>query len=173
MTGPELTTDRLILRRPQPKDWEPFRDFLMSERSKGVGGPQPLGAAWRAFAAELGHWEIRGYGMWTVTRKGDDTGIGMIGPWVPDDWPETEIGWMIWSADAEGTGIAFEAAAAAVDHAWHVLKWDTVVSYVAYDNTRSAALARRLGAEIDPDAPQPKPEKPCNVFRHPKPEALQ
>lgn len=166
-----LETKRLILRRPAPHDWEPFRDFLMSDRSSGVGGSKPLGAAWRVFAAELGHWTIRGFGMWTVTVKGDDAGIGMVGPWYPADWPETEVGWMIWSAAAEGQGIAYEAAKAAISHAWQVLQWDTIVSYVAHDNDRSAALARRLGAEIDPDASQPRPDTPCNVFRHPRPEA--
>lgn len=167
-----LTTERLILRAPQPADWEPFRDFIMSERSKGIGGPHDLGKAWRAFAAEVGHWQIFGYGMWVVTMKGSDAGIGMVGPWTPADWPETEIGWMVWSDKVEGKGIAREAAEAAIAHAWNELQWDTIVSYVAHDNHRSAALAEKLGAVVDPDAPQPKPDEPCLVYRHPKPEGL-
>lgn len=164
-----LTTDRLILRQPAPHDWEPFREFEMSERSAMLGGPLDLAKAWRVFACELGHWVIRGYGMWTVTIKGNDTGVGMIGPWHPVDWPETEIGWMIWSDKLEGTGIAREAASAAISHAWNTLKWETIVSYVDAANTRSIALAERLGATLDPDAPQPRPEKPCLVYRHPNP----
>lgn len=173
VTIPTLETGRLVLRRPAPRDWEPFRAFMMSDRAAGIGGPLDLGKAWRAFAAELGHWEILGFGMWVVTIRGDDTGVGMVGPWFPPDWPETEVGWMIWDESLEGTGIACEAARAAIAHAWHQLEWKTVVSYVAPDNARSRALAERLGARIDPQAPQPRPDKPCLVYRHPAPEKLQ
>lgn len=166
-----LETSRLILRQPQPDDWDAAKDFFMSERSVGIGGPYSHGQAWRAFAAEVGHWQIRGYGMWVVTQKGADAAIGMIGPWCPADWPEKEIGWMIWAPGLEGTGIATEAARAAINHAWTVLKWDTIVSYIAPENARSIALAEKLGAVLDPDAPQPLPNKHSLVYRHPKPDA--
>jgi RimJ/RimL family protein N-acetyltransferase len=167
-----LNTTRLILRRPAARDWPQARDFFMSDRAAMVGGPLTPGAAWRAFASEVGHWDICGYGMWTVTRRGNDTAIGMVGPWTPADWPETEIGWMIWAPDLEGTGLATEAARAAVAHAWDVLGWQTVVSYIAPANTRSIRLAERLGAVLDPAAPQPKPATPCLVYRHPEPAEL-
>ena len=169
MSVPTLETERLILRRPAPRDWPRARDFFMSERASGIGGPYTLGKAWRAFAAELGHWEILGFGMWAVTRTGDDTALGLVGAWCPADWPENEIGWMIFAEKIESTGIASEAARAAVDHAFATLKWDTVVSYVDPGNARSIKLAERLGAIPDPDAPQPDSDKPCLVYRHPKP----
>jgi RimJ/RimL family protein N-acetyltransferase len=167
-----LHTRRLVLRRPAPRDWEAFRAFFMSDRSAGIGGPHDLGRTWRAFASELGHWEIRGFGMWTVTLRGDDAAVGLIGPWCPGDWPETEIGWMILDPGIEGTGIATEAARAAISHAWDVLGWQTVVSYIDAGNTRSIRLAEKLGAIHDPDAPQPKPDQPCLVYRHPRPALL-
>ncbi len=171
MTHDILETERLILRRPTGGDWDPVRDFFMSDRSVGVGGPFTLGKAWRQFAAEVGHWDIYGYGMWAVTTK--DTGqiIGLIGPWTPADWPETEIGWSIFEG-FEGKGYAAEAARAAIDHAFEVLDWDTVVHYVGRDNTRSAALAMHMGAVLDPDAPQPHPDAPCDIYRHTRPEAV-
>ncbi|SMY06223.1 GNAT family N-acetyltransferase [Flavimaricola marinus] len=164
-----LHTQRLVLRRPAPGDWEQVGAFMMSERSVGIGGPLTLGQAWRSFASELGHWEILGCGMWAVTQRGDDTAIGLVGPWCPADWPETEIGWLLFSPDLEGTGIVTEAARAAITHAWDVLGWDTIVSYIAPSNTRSIRLAEKLGAVLDPDAPQPKPDQPCLVYRHPAP----
>ncbi len=165
-----LQTSRLILRPPIASDWPAFRDFIMSDRAAHLGPPKDIGAAWRTFAAELGHWVYHGFGMWTVLARGEDRPLGLVGPWCPADWPETEIGWMIFAPDIEGTGIATEAARAAVDHAWRVLNWDTIVSYVSPDNTRSIRLAEKLGAVHDPDAPQPKPEAPCLVYRHPRPE---
>ncbi|GLQ35874.1 N-acetyltransferase [Amylibacter marinus] len=168
---PDISTDRLILRAPVPQDWEAFRPFALSERAKGIGGPFDLGKAWRTFATEMGHWAIFGYGMWIVTRKGDDTALAMIGPWTPADWPEKEIGWMVFDPALEGTGIATEAARAAIDHAYGVLGWDTIVSYVGAGNLRSAALAEKLGAQRDETAPQPYKGETCWIYRHPKPEA--
>lgn len=164
-----LETERLILRKPMPKDWEGFRDFAISDRAVGIGGPHSLGKAWRSFAAEIGHWEIRGYGMFAVTVKGDDTAIGFIGPWNPDDWPENELAWMVWG-NVEGKGVAYEAAAATRDFVFNTLGWETAVSYIDEGVDRSVALAKRLGADLDPDAKYPS-EKPCYVYRHPKPEA--
>lgn len=163
-----LMTERLTLRRPVPADWDAFEAFMTSDRAKGVGGARHIGEAWRQFAAELGHWDIKGFGMWSVTRAGDDTNIGMIGPWCPVDWPENEIGWMIFDPAVEGTGIATEAARAAVDHAYLTLKWDTAVSYIAPDNVRSIALAEKLGAMRDDAATKPDRYPGTLVYRHPK-----
>lgn len=167
-----LHTPRLTLRQPEAGDWPVAKAFFMSERAKGIGGPHDLGVAWRAFATEIGHWSLLGYGMWIVTRTGDNKALGLIGPWCPADWPENEIGWMIWDDSVEGTGIATEAATATIKHAFDVLGWNTAVSYIAYDNERSIALAKKLGAKLDENAPQPHPDRPCYVYRHPRPRGL-
>lgn len=161
-----LETDRLILRRPNKGDQDICVDFFMSDRAAGVGGPFDLHGAWRHFAYELGHWEIYGFGMWAVTAKDDDTILGLIGPWFPADWPEREIGWMVFG-NAEGKGIAFEAAQAAIKHARETLGWTNFVSYIDADITRSIALAERLGATLDTAAKGPDAH-PCLVYRHPK-----
>jgi RimJ/RimL family protein N-acetyltransferase len=165
-----LRTARLTLRRPVPSDWPAFHAFMMSDRSTAFGSHQNLAKAFRSFAAELGHWEIFGYGMWAVATHDSDTALALIGPWTPPDWPEPEVGWMVLSAAAEGTGLATEAARAAIADAYGRLGWNTVVSYIGPDNTRSIRLAEKLGAVLDPDAPQPKPDDPVLVYRHPRPE---
>jgi len=167
-----IDTARLVLRPPAPRDWEAFRDFMMSDRATAFGSHRNLGKAFRSFAAELGHWQIKGFGMWAVTLRGDDTARALVGPWAPPDWPEPEVGWMVLDPESEGKGIALEAARAAITHAYGVLGWPTVVSYVGIGNTRSAALAERLGAVLDAGAAQPFPETPLWVYRHPKPAVL-
>ncbi|MEO0343824.1 MAG: GNAT family N-acetyltransferase [Pseudomonadota bacterium] len=165
-----LETESLVLRKPIPADWEPFRAFTMSERSQYIRDELPdLGKAWRMFATEFGHWDIHGFGMFTVTAKGDDTTLGMVGPWYPADWPETEIGWLMFEG-AEGKGFAFEAAQAAISYAWQDLGWTEMVSYIDPANERSYRLAERLGAVRDPDAKRVDPDD--LVYRHPKPENL-
>lgn len=164
-----LTTERLILRKPAARDVDTVMAFFQSDRAAHVGGPYTVGTAWRQFAAEVGHWDLLGFGMWAVTTKESDQIIGLVGPWCPADWPETEIGWLVFDGFV-GKGYAFEAAQAALRHAFEVLDWDTAVSYVAKENSRSIALAERLGATYDPDATQPHPGRPCLIYRHPRPD---
>jgi RimJ/RimL family protein N-acetyltransferase len=168
---PVLTTDRLTLRAPAPQDWPGFSAFLSTPRSDFVrDGELDEGRKWRAFGHVIGHWVMRGFGMFIFTARGSDDALGMAGPWFPAGWPEREIGWSVWRAEAEGKGLANEAAAAARDFAFRTLGWDTAVSYIVPENTRSIALAERLGATRDDNAAYPG-DKPCHVYRHPNTEA--
>jgi len=165
VTDPVLETDRLLLRRPDDRDTDAAIAFLASDRARHVGGPMTLGGAWRAHAKMVGHWTLRGFGLFAVTDKTTGETLGISGPYYPGDWPEHELGWHIWRADAEGKGIAFEAACAARDWAYGTLGWTTAVSYIARENARSIALVERLGATLDDAAQRPDPD--CLVYRHP------
>lgn len=165
---PVIETERLILRAPQSGDWPAWADFAVDERARFVGGPLDRDKAWRAFGHVIGMWVMRGFGTFVITPKNGGAPLGMCGPWYPEGWPEREIGWTLWSAEAEGKGYAFEAARAAIRHAFGALGWNTAVSYIAPGNARSIALAERLGARRDDAAPLPGIE-PCLVFRHPAP----
>lgn len=158
-----LETDRLVLRRPDARDEAGAVAFYSSNRSRLVGGPYEGYRAWLVYASEIGHWSIHGWGSFAVTMKGDDTCLGFVGPFYPGGWPEKEIGWTIWP-EAEGKSIAFEAARACIDHAFSDLGWKTAVSYIDPSNSRSIALAKRLGAELDDTADRPDPGD--LVYRH-------
>ncbi|HOU65585.1 MAG TPA: GNAT family N-acetyltransferase, partial [Thermomonas sp.] len=71
--------------------------------------------------------------------------IGNIGPWKPEGWPGTEVGWAL-HRDAWGKGYALEAATAAIDWAFAELGWTEVIHSIDLDNTASQALAQRLGS---------------------------
>ena len=167
---PVLETERLVLRGPEPKDEAGYVAFFASERGRFVGGNGTRSLGWLAFASEVGHWTLRGFGMWAVTLRGSDDCLGFVGCWFPGGNPEREIGWQVWP-EAEGKGIAFEAALAARTHAYGTLGWDGAVSYIDHGNTRSIRLAERLGAVRDDDAERPVGDE-CLVYRHPAPEAL-
>ncbi|MFV0411440.1 MAG: GNAT family N-acetyltransferase [Paracoccus sp. (in: a-proteobacteria)] len=170
---PEIETERLIMRAPKGSDWPFWLAFASTNRARFVGGGSNIAPSllWRAFGHVIGHWPMRGYGSFVFSLKGGDTPLGMSGPWFPEGWPEHEIGWTLWSSEAEGKGYAHEAASAARDFARRKLGWDNIVSYIDPENARSIALAKRLGAVHDPDAAIPKPDQPCLVFRHPKGDA--
>lgn len=170
MTVTRLETPRLVLRRPAEQDWPAFHRFFLSDRCDHVGGQGPLTRIWRSFAFMLGHWDLRGFGLFALAPKEtpEAPALGFVGPYYPGGWPEREIGWMIFDPAVEGTGLAREAALAARTHAYDTLGWETAVSYIAPANARSRALAERLGARIDPDAAHPG-DDPTLVYRHPAP----
>ncbi len=167
---PVLTTERLTLRAPAPQDAEAFVAFYQTDRAEFVGGPKSERDAWYFFCAEIGHWAVNGFGMFTVTPQDSDDALGIVGHWYPKGWPEREIGWVLF--DGEGTGIAQEAARACVIHAFRHLGWNTAVSYIDPENARSIALAERLGAELDEAATPPVRKDPdaadALVYRHPR-----
>lgn len=172
LTGiPEINTDRLRLRGPKPSDFGAMADFLASPRAQYIGGPVSRVLAWRSFGHLVGHWLLRGYSMFILADKTSDAALGMAGPWFPEGWPEPELGWSIWSADAEGKGLAQEAALAARRYAYGPLGWQTAISLIAENNLRSQALAQRLGCTRDGSFTH-ETFGASQIWRHPSPESL-
>ncbi|GGE20727.1 Protein N-acetyltransferase, RimJ/RimL family [Gemmobacter megaterium] len=167
---PVLETERLILRAPQASDFEAFAQFFVTDRARHVGGPVERPQAWRAFGHLIGHWVMRGYGFFVFADRTSGLPLGSAGPWCPDGWPEPEIGWTVWAPEAEGKGMAHEAALAARAWAYGQLGWETAISLIAAENARSQALARRMGAVPERDADVMG--KPCVIWRHPSADAL-
>ena len=166
---PTLTTERLVLRPPELGDFEPFAAHFASPRSVHEDGPLGRTAAWKEFATAVGLWSLRGYGSLSIVDRATRTYHGEVGIYRLATYPEPEIGWMVVPA-SEGRGIAFEAALSVRDWAFRTFGWRTLVSYIGPRNVRSIRLAERLGARLDPAAPQPE-DDPCLVYRHPAPEA--
>lgn len=166
---PVLTTERLILRAPHAEDWPAYLAFRRSPRS-ALGGNLATGEIWSQFAAFFGHWALRGFGRFIITDRASGDAIGHVGPFFPEGWQEPELTWTLWNDAREGRGIAFEAARAARDHAFRDLGWKTAVSYIDLANTRSQALARRLGAVHE--RTDPGHAKPFQIWRHPLPERI-
>ncbi len=164
-----LQTSRLILRASTKDDWSAYSAFMETEAARFFAGFRDQGRAWRSFGTLIWHWIDRGFGPWAVTMRGNDACVGIVGPKFPPKWPERELTWIIFG-DAEGKGIASEAARAARADAYQRLGWATAVSYIEPENTRSVALAERLGAQLDIAAPVPG--GPVRAYRHPGPEAL-
>lgn len=166
---PVIETTRLILRGPEPEDYPNFKSTFTSYRARFMGGPLNPYESWMLYAAEIGHWRIRGYGMWMIHDRRTDETYGMAGGWKPAMWPEAELAWVIWP-EVAGRGIALEATHAARSWFYRELGWKTAVSYIDPKNLDSIRLAERLGARRDPDAPTVDGHDV--VYRHPSPEEL-
>ena len=166
---PRLETDRLILRGPEHRDFDPLCAFLLDpERSSGFGTEENRSDAWRWFALNIGHWALHGYGYFTIEVDGNPAGISGI--WNPEGWPEPEVGWVVYEG-YEGKGIAHEAATCVRDWAYRTLGFTTLTSNIVPGNTRSFALAERMGAwfERSYDNVHMGAEM---LYRHPGPEGV-
>ncbi|MEM7074951.1 MAG: GNAT family N-acetyltransferase [Pseudomonadota bacterium] len=149
LNTPRLETPRLILRGPEPRDFEPLYAFLLDkERSWGFGTEKDRAKAWRWFAMSIGHWALHGYGYFTMEWKETGQPCGLTGIWNPEGWPEPEIGWVVYEG-FEGRGIAFEGATRARRWAYEDLGFTTLTSNIVPGNARSVALAERLGASFE------------------------
>lgn len=162
---PVIETERLRLVQPAASHIPAMTAFHGSDRAAALDWQLMPHEAWRHFAFVLGHTVLRGFGPFVAEAKEDGRAVGLFGPWHPEGQPEQELKWTVWSAADEGKGFAFEAARAMLGHAFGTLGWTTAVSYIRPSNTRSAALARRLGAREDGTWTTPRGTE-VRVFRH-------
>ena len=121
MLGPTLETARLFLRPPSAADFPAFAEFMADANStRYLGGLQTRTAAWRSFAVLIGAWTLNGFSMFSFIEKETGRWVGRGGPWQPEGWPGTEVGWGI-IPSAQRRGYAKEAATRAIDWAFDEL----------------------------------------------------
>jgi RimJ/RimL family protein N-acetyltransferase len=146
MDGPRIETDRLILRPTEPEDFVAWAAFAADpEGMRHLGGAVSRAVAWRSFMTMAGAWAMRGFGMFSVIEKSSGRWIGRLGPWQPEGWPGTEIGWGL-VRDTWGRGLATEGSIAAADWAFVHLGWSDMIHSIAPDNVGSQSVARKLGS---------------------------
>jgi RimJ/RimL family protein N-acetyltransferase len=150
MYDPELQieTARLILRQPRLSELEQWAAFMADPQTANhVGGVQPRSVVWRSMAMMVGSWTLAGFGMFSVLEKSSGEWVGRLGPWHPDGWPGTEVGWGI-RRESWGRGYATEGSIAAIDWAFAELGWSEVIHTIAPENLNSQAVAKRLGSAL-------------------------
>ena len=147
--APTLETKRLILRGPQRNDLEAFTRFMTSAPSlKAQGETITADQAWFGFLTGIGHWQWHGFGFFTLVKRETGEPVGRVGLLKHSNWPDVELAWHLFE-DGERHGFATEAARAVKTWAFDALGLEHLYSYIDCDNTRSQAVARRLGAVTD------------------------
>lgn len=142
----QIDTARLRLRLPSLADFDPWAEMMLDEpTAKFIGGVMPRAVTWRALMTMIGSWHAHGFAMFSVVEKDTGRWIGRLGPWKPEGWPGTEIGWAL-VRDAWGKGYATEGAEAATDWAFEHLGWTDVIHSIAPANVASQQVAKRLGS---------------------------
>lgn len=141
-----VETERLLLRPPLRADFDSYAEVIADEEvARYIGGVQPRPTAWRSFMAMAGAWHLEGFAMFSLIEKATGRWLGRVGPWKPEGWPGTEIGWSL-RRDAWGKGYAREAAVASIDWAFEHLGWRDVIHTIDLANQPSIQLAERLGS---------------------------
>jgi RimJ/RimL family protein N-acetyltransferase len=164
--GVVIETERLVLRPPQAEDFEGFCKLMADEASaRFIGGVQGREVVWRTICVLAGAWTIRGFSMFSVIEKASGAWVGRLGPWQPEGWPGTEVGWGLLTS-AQGRGYALEGASAAMDYAVDILGWDEIIHCIDPKNTPSIKVAERLGSTRlrTAVAPPPIPDTVWDVY---------
>lgn len=147
----ELRTRRLLLRPFRQDDLDAYAamcaDPEVMRHLSATGEPLSREDAWRQMAMFSGHWQLRGYGMWAAAELGSSRFVGRIGLHYPEGFPDRELGWAL-ARPFWGQGLATEAARAAAEHAFGVLGWDHLASFILPQNVRSIRVAERLGSRL-------------------------
>ncbi|SEK99960.1 Protein N-acetyltransferase, RimJ/RimL family [Pseudoxanthomonas sp. GM95] len=144
----QLETERLVLRPPRAEDLDAWAAFATDEEAmRHLGGTMPRSVAWRSLATVVGAWQMQQFGFFFVFEKATGDWVGRVGPWQPEGWPGTEVGWGI-KRDRWGLGYAPEAASAAIDWVLGQHAWDEVIHTIAPDNQASKQVAAKLGSRL-------------------------
>jgi len=149
---PRLETERLILRQWETDDFEAYASMFADPEVIRFLSPdgKPLSRfeSWRSFSAMIGHWQLRGFGMFAVIERASGDLVGRIGPWEPEGWPGFEIGWGL-SSKHWGRGYATEAVKACISYAFGELGRKHLISIIDPDNIRSIRVAERVGEKLE------------------------
>lgn len=152
--APILTTGRLALRVPDRRDLDAYAAFFAdADASHFYGGPLRRDQAFAVLCRDIGHWSLRGFGKFAITREGHT--LGGCGIVHPEGWPSHELTWWL-LPEARGQGIAQVASHAVLVWARDVLGFDSVETHFRDDNTAARRLTEALGGrklrrEVFPD----------------------
>jgi ribosomal-protein-alanine N-acetyltransferase len=149
-----MKTERLILRRWQESDREPFAALNADPAVMEFFPARLTRADSDAVIARIeAGFDEHGFGMWAVELAATGEFLGFTGLSVPrftaHFTPAVEIGWRL-ARSAWGHGYATEAAGRALTAGFSEHGLAEIVSFTTPANTRSQAVMARLGMTHDP-----------------------
>jgi RimJ/RimL family protein N-acetyltransferase len=142
-----LGSHRLILRMFRESDLDAYAAMCGDHdvmRYLGDGQPLTRAESWRNMALVLGHWQLRGFGLWAVEERATGMLAGRVGCWYPEGWPGMEIGWAL-RREYWGRGYATEAAQTVMADAFGRMGQKRLISLIRPENGPSIAVTLRLG----------------------------
>ena len=148
-----IRTERLELRPLRMDDLDAYVAMHADPRvADWIGGVRSREETTAWLEASIAASRARGYGQLTVRERESGAFLGRCGlaHWEIEGQDELEVGYGLVYA-AWGQGYATEAAGAVRDHALVELGKRRLIALVAYENERSASVARKLGMSHERD----------------------
>lgn len=148
----EVETSRMRLQRMAPEHFEHLKLFWADPSVAEYTFLKPLDEeqAWVTMAANIGHWSIRGYGMYCAFEKISGEFIGTMGLWNPPTWPEPEFACAL-RPKYWGGRYGVEGGRKFIDLVQRELGWSTLSCVIRKGNEKSVRGLSRLGAKFDRD----------------------
>ncbi len=150
----EVETSRMRLKRMVPEHFDLLKPFWADPLVAEYTSLKPLDEtqAWVTLAANVGHWAIRGYGVYCAFEKLSGEFIGTMGLWNPETWPEPEFTCSL-RPKYWGGRYGVEGGRRFVDVVQREMGWSTLVSVIRKGNEKSVRGLLRLGAKFDHELP--------------------
>jgi len=154
VSGIVLETERLLLREFRDDDLDAYAGMLADpETMRHYPRPYTRDEA-RGFIEKNRHrYAANGFGVWVIAERGTEAFLGDCGLAfaLVEGIPEVEVIWHV-VRDRWRRGIASEAARVARDHAFGPLGLRRLVALVRPENLPSAAVARKIGMDVEREA---------------------
>jgi RimJ/RimL family protein N-acetyltransferase len=148
-----MRTERLLLRRWQSSDLDPFAAINTDPRvTEFLPGPLTRQESDALVSRIEADFDRNGFGLWALEICGVAPLAGFVGLSMPrftaHFTPCVEIGWRI-AAEHWGLGYATEAARAALAYGFDVVGLPEIVSFAVPSNIRSRRVMEKIGMVRD------------------------
>jgi [ribosomal protein S5]-alanine N-acetyltransferase len=149
--GLVLTTERLLLRRLVPDDFDAVRKIHSDPRVMAIyGGVFTEQQTQEFIQRNIDRYAKDGVGLFAITLKdtGDLIGCGGIAVQPTDQGLEPEIGYQM-RYDQWRRGYATEMALGCINYAFETMQVDHIISLIRPDNLASRRVAEKNGLKVD------------------------
>ena len=152
---PRITTERLLLREVQSRDFASYEKFLSDpEATRFLAGVVDGRTAWRLMASLAGGWVLVGAGWWAIEIRQTGEFVGVVGaffretslPLGPDS--DIELGWSLFPPYWR-KGYATEAARAALAYAFARHDVRRAIAHIDPTNIPSIKVAEAIGMPFE------------------------
>ena len=146
-----LTTARLTLNPVAVGDMSDLiglwadADFTRHIMGRGLSEEE----VWFRLLRDIGHWQAKGYGNWSIRETRTGSYVGSVGVLdyrreIDPPFDAPELGWGVAPA-FQGQGLAYEALEAALAWTDAYRLEPRTICMISPDNTPSVKLAKRVG----------------------------
>ena len=121
---------------------------LMADSATYTGNAMSRAQAWNWLCMMLGHWHMRGYGIWAVEERQSGELLGRIGLQFLEWFDDVELVWML-KQSAWRKGFGTEGSRAAIKFGFTNLDIHCLSAVIHLGNEPSVRLAERLGMTFE------------------------